>query len=183
MAEINERALTEAQMAVCIASGCGLTIDGKRAFCDDPRAEPEIRHEGCDCKAAGRAAILAYESALPAPASVCAGEREKAAFNAGVEACRERLLDYSEDPGTDNPRAALRIASLALGVVSLAAPPASTGVEDLRDTLRRFDCPRPCNNRPDDFTVGQCVDAMECGCLRAEEQTALRHPLPGRSER
>lgn len=35
---------------------------------------------------------------------------------------------------------------------------------DLRRELRGARCPRPCNNRPDDFEVGQCVDAGECGC-------------------
>jgi hypothetical protein len=30
--------------------------------------------------------------------------------------------------------------------------------------LRGARCPRPCNHRPDDFEVGQCVDAAECGC-------------------
>lgn len=26
-------------------------------------------------------------------------------------------------------------------------------------------CPRPANNRPDDFTVKACVEAGECGCM------------------
>lgn len=30
--------------------------------------------------------------------------------------------------------------------------------------LRDTPCPRPCNGRPDEFLVGQCVDARECGC-------------------
>lgn len=34
----------------------------------------------------------------------------------------------------------------------------------LEEALRSAFCPRPCNNRPDDFEVGQCVDADECGC-------------------
>jgi len=49
-------------------------------------------------------------------------------------------------------------------------------IRELEEALRRADCPRPCNGRPDDFEVGQCVDADECGCclghpLRAKEET------------
>jgi hypothetical protein len=46
----------------------------------------------------------------------------------------------------------------------LASPPSDGELVRMRETLREFDCPRPCNGRPDDFTVGQCVDAGECGC-------------------
>ena len=28
-------------------------------------------------------------------------------------------------------------------------------------------CPRPCNGRPDDFTMAQCILAGECGCTKA----------------
>ena len=35
----------------------------------------------------------------------------------------------------------------------------------LRAALREAFCPRPANNRPEDFTVGQCCDADECGCI------------------
>lgn len=35
----------------------------------------------------------------------------------------------------------------------------------LRAGLREAFCPRPGNDRPDDFTVGQCCDADECGCV------------------
>ena len=34
----------------------------------------------------------------------------------------------------------------------------------LRTSLRNQFCPRPCNHRPDEFDVGDCVDAGECGC-------------------
>ena len=37
-------------------------------------------------------------------------------------------------------------------------------VEQLEKALGEFDCPRPCNGRPDDLTVAQCVGAGECGC-------------------
>ncbi len=44
----------------------------------------------------------------------------------------------------------------------------------LREALRANFCPRPANSRPDEFDVGQCVDADECGCmnhvLRADQQ-------------
>jgi len=35
----------------------------------------------------------------------------------------------------------------------------------LREALRGMSCPRPCNNRPDDWEVGQCFDAGECCCI------------------
>lgn len=38
-------------------------------------------------------------------------------------------------------------------------------IEALKAALRGMFCPRPCNDRPDDFDVGPCVDAGECGCL------------------
>ena len=35
----------------------------------------------------------------------------------------------------------------------------------LRANLRNNFCPRPSNHRPDQFDVGGCVDAGECGCM------------------
>ena len=43
----------------------------------------------------------------------------------------------------------------------------------LRAALRNNFCPRPSNHRPDQFDVGQCVDASECGCMNV---TALSTP-------
>ena len=37
-------------------------------------------------------------------------------------------------------------------------------VEQMAAVLREFDCPRPWNGRPVDFSVGRCVGAGECGC-------------------
>ncbi len=34
----------------------------------------------------------------------------------------------------------------------------------LEQTFRTYNCPRPCNHRPDEFTIGECIDAGECGC-------------------
>lgn len=39
---------------------------------------------------------------------------------------------------------------------------------ELYRELRGARCPRPCNQRPDEFEVGQCVDAGECGCSLGE---------------
>lgn len=39
--------------------------------------------------------------------------------------------------------------------------------EELKAALRDQFCPRPCNGRPDQFDVGDCVDAGECGCSAA----------------
>lgn len=38
-------------------------------------------------------------------------------------------------------------------------------------------CPRPANRRHDDFTVGECVTAGECGCGNAPEKRK-RGPKP-----
>lgn len=45
----------------------------------------------------------------------------------------------------------------------------------LRKALGGCRCPRPCNHRPDDFTVQQCVSAGECGC---SDGVALSHTEP-----
>lgn len=37
-------------------------------------------------------------------------------------------------------------------------------ISELEAALRDKFCPRPCNHRPDEFGVGDCVDAWECGC-------------------
>lgn len=54
------------------------------------------------------------------------------------------------------------------------------GDGELVAALRDMPCIRPCNGRPDDFTVGQCCDAGECGCgnaaaLSAAEATSAPH--------
>lgn len=36
---------------------------------------------------------------------------------------------------------------------------------DLAEALRGMFCPRPFNGRPDQFDVGDCYDAGECGCI------------------
>lgn len=43
--------------ALMILDGCGLTIEGERVFCDDPRAMAP--NDSCVCKAGARAAIEA----------------------------------------------------------------------------------------------------------------------------
>lgn len=46
-----------------------------------------------------------------------------------------------------------------------AALSAVTAERDrLREALAGCFCPRPANGRPDQFTVGECVAAGECGC-------------------
>lgn len=37
--------------------------------------------------------------------------------------------------------------------------------ERMREALGNMSCPRPCNDRPDDFDVRDCVAAGECGCV------------------
>jgi hypothetical protein len=53
---------------------------------------------------------------------------------------------------------------------------AADEIERLRASLRDQFCPRPCNHRPSEFDVGDCVDAGECGCsasaaLKAEGES------------
>lgn len=68
---------------------------------------------------------------------------------------------------TMNDMAALRIALKG----------AEAEIDRLRAALREFNCPRPANDRPDDFEVGQCVDAGECGCGARFALTG--EPVPG----
>ena len=37
--------------------------------------------------------------------------------------------------------------------------------QKLEETLRMLNCPRPCNHRPDEFSISDCVKAGECGCV------------------
>ncbi|API52916.1 hypothetical protein BMW22_15955 [Rhizobium leguminosarum] len=46
----------------------------------------------------------------------------------------------------------------------IRATAAESRCEELVKALREKFCPRPCNHRPDEFGVGDCVDAGECGC-------------------
>lgn len=75
--------------------------------------------------------------------------------------------DYGQHEAALDAEAASLITSLAARVEALEAE------------LREAGCPCPCNHRPDDFTVGQCVDADECGCrlgtpLLSEQKIAAR---------
>lgn len=53
------------------------------------------------------------------------------------------------------------------------AEKAEAALAEARRILRDMICPRPCNNRPDNFTVGQCFDAGECGCICVDHLAAL----------
>lgn len=46
-----------------------------------------------------------------------------------------------------------------LAISALASEPSTATDEPV--------CPRPCNDRPDDFTMAQCILAGECGCTVA----------------
>ena len=37
--------------------------------------------------------------------------------------------------------------------------------DKLVEALRMARCPRPANHRPDEFDIGDCCDAGECGCF------------------
>jgi hypothetical protein len=39
-------------------------------------------------------------------------------------------------------------------------------------------CPRPCNGRPDSFSVAECVAAGECGCLCGERLASRKGRRP-----
>lgn len=68
-----------------------------------------------------------------------------------------------------NAREALNSAVDALEMMGFGVLPRSEVEEKdkeiaaLREALRGMSCPRPCNHRPDDFDVGPCFDAGECG--------------------
>jgi hypothetical protein len=61
-------ALREAALAVAIAQGCGLTFDGQRTLCTDPRASPDIRADECSCQLSAQA-VLAALASPPTPAA------------------------------------------------------------------------------------------------------------------
>ena len=52
-------------------------------------------------------------------------------------------------------------------------------VEAIREALRGMFCPRPCNNRPDQFDVGDCFDAGECGCIAGPALRSLKSEARG----
>ncbi|GEM_PF-6605265 len=52
---------------------------------------------------------------------------------------------------------ALRAASMT--------PDICASVGTMREALRSMSCPRPCNGRKADCSVGECFDAGECGCV------------------
>jgi len=55
---MDDATVERVERAIRDAQGCGLTIEGKPAFCDDKRAhEPNL----CDCRSAARAAIAAMQ--------------------------------------------------------------------------------------------------------------------------
>lgn len=83
-----------------------------------------------------------------------------------IEAQREHIRKQAED-----------IMTLGALVYDDSNPPVewktkfeaiSSENERLRQALRRNFCPRPANNRPDQFDVGDCVDADECGCMNCD---------------
>lgn len=51
-------------------------------------------------------------------------------------------------------------------------------VEILVAALRENFCPRPCNARPDSFSVGACFDAGECGCMNHVALGGEPYPPP-----
>ena len=71
-----------------------------------------------------------------------------------------RRIRFIEAATPDEQNALARAAIVARG-------PAETSGEQvaLKAALRMMACPRPFNDRPDDFEVGHCVDAGECGCV------------------
>lgn len=63
-----------------------------------------------------------------------------------------------------------RLTPLAAAYDYLEAPDAvdwKARATALEKALRENFCPRPCNGRPDDLDVGDCVDFGECGCMNA----------------
>lgn len=56
-----------AAMAVMMTDGCGLTIDGERVLCDDPRAKPDERCTPCMCRESAKAVLALFDPPLTSP--------------------------------------------------------------------------------------------------------------------
>jgi hypothetical protein len=87
-------ALREAAIAVAIAQGCGLTFDGQRTLCTDPRASPDIRADECSCRLSAQAVLTAIASSpsnewimvtkeCPLPDDMKPGDEVKARYGRG----------------------------------------------------------------------------------------------------
>lgn len=90
-----------------------------------------------------------------------------------AEAAERERDRYRFSPQGDNHHNALKCPYCNPGLIDYEAR--AVAAEAARDAavaaLREMNCPRPCNSRPDDFTVGDCVSAGECGCGNARSLT------------
>ena len=48
---------------IMLDEACGLTVNGKRVFCDDPTAPDEVRESVCECKIKARELRTALHNA------------------------------------------------------------------------------------------------------------------------
>ncbi len=74
---------------IMIEGVCGLMIEGKRAFCDDERANPEIRQKKCACKDLGVKVVAAL--AIPPTAEWRAKPISKEALDNAINAASEHI--------------------------------------------------------------------------------------------
>ena len=82
-----------------------------------------------------------------------------------AEAIRKKLAEYGYDGGPEDEwDIGEMFGDWIDGCIDAAERKQADRVGILEEALRQQRCIRPCNNRPDDFTVGQCSDAGECGC-------------------
>jgi hypothetical protein len=78
----------------------------------------------------------------------------------------EAVLSERDD-ALDDAKFAERIAAKREADANADRDAALERVTALEKALRENFCPRPCNGRPDDLDVGDCVDFGECGCMNA----------------
>lgn len=109
-----EKMVEEAALIIAVLDGCGLTIDGERTLCDDPRADVSIRAAHCFCRASARAAC---EIVVRRCAEMIADEKRN------IDALYEvHLADANEGRSLDRKAAQSRaLESIGARMLALAA--------------------------------------------------------------
>lgn len=91
----------------------------------------------------------------------------KAPFRVAVKVLAEKAHTRIAELEADLERAQRHISMQASDLARMEEEIAGmrAGLTNVSTTAR---CPRPCNNRPDDFSVSACVEAGECGCCAVD---------------
>jgi hypothetical protein len=78
----NDKLIEAVARAIMVSDGCGYTLDGARAFCDDTRLVEVQQQRSCACKVSASAALAVVLAHYSDPANVSDG-MYKAAY--GIE--------------------------------------------------------------------------------------------------